>query len=123
MAKAIRLPRRTFWLGMATAVVVMTGADRAGAQEPRVATNASEDAQDNVAGILAALGAPSVAPDTAVIVPSTQRTPSSAPPLAPWVDVQTGTVATRFRYTETTTGAIVHDQQQLSEQFKARLKI
>jgi hypothetical protein len=123
MAKATWLPRRTFWLGMATAVVVMTGADRAGAQEPRVATNAIEDAQDNVASILAALGAPSVAPDTAVIVPSTQRTPSSAPPLARWVDVQTGTVATRFRYTEATTGAIVHDQQQLSEQFKARLKI
>src|SRR5215831_2483276 len=123
MAKATWLHRRTFWLGVATAVVVMTGADRAGAQEPRVATNAIDDAQDNAAGILAALGAPSVAPDTAVIVPSTQRTPSSAPPLARWFDVQTGTVATRFRYTEATTGAIVQNQQQLSEQFKARLKI
>jgi hypothetical protein len=110
------------WLGAATAVVVMT-ADPAIAQEARIASNAIDDAQDNAAALLAAPGAPSVAPDAAVIVPSTQRPPSAAPPLARWIDVQTGTVATRFRYTEATTGAVVQDQQQLSEQFKARVKV
>jgi hypothetical protein len=122
MAKTTWRRRRTVWMGVATAVVVVAGAGRAGAQEPRLAAAAIDDAQDNAAALLTMPGSPSAAADAAVIVPSTQRTPS-APPLARWFEMQTGTVATRFRYTEATTGAVVQNQQQLSEQFKGRLKI
>jgi hypothetical protein len=102
--------------------VALAGAGRAAAQEPRLVA-ANEDIPDNAAGLLIVPGSPSAAADAAVIVPSVQRTPATVPPLARWFDLQTGTVATRFRYTEATTGAVVQDQQQLSEQFKGRLKI
>src|SRR5690242_12136114 len=77
MAKATWRRRGTFWLGMATVAVTMTAVDPVVAQEARVASNALDDAQDSGAGLLTAPGAPSVAPDAAVIVPSTQRTPSA----------------------------------------------
>src|SRR6516164_7365982 len=123
MATATHRRRRTVWTGVLTAIVVLTGAGLAAAQEPRLVAAANDDAQDNAAGLLIAPGSPSAAADTAVIVPSVQRTPAAAPPLARWLDLQTGIVATRFRYTEATTGVVVQDQQQLSEQFKGRLKI
>jgi hypothetical protein len=122
MTHGIWRRRRTFWVGAAAALVIVAGAGRASAQDALTATVAANDAADPAIGALAPVQ-PSGAADTAVIVPTVQRAPSSAPPLARWFDLQTGTVATRFRYTESTAGAIVQNQQQLSEQFKARLKV
>jgi len=121
MAKATWRRRRTLGMGVATAIVLVASAGRAGAQEPRLVAAATDDAPD-AAGFLTAPGAPSAAADAAVIVPSTPRTPAGTPPFARWFEMQTGTVATRFRYTEATTGAVVQNQQQLSEQFKGRVK-
>ena len=123
MATATDRRRQTVCTGVLTAIVVLAGAGRAAAQEPRLVAAANDDAQDNAAGLLIVPGSPSAAADAAVIVPSVQRTPAAAPPLARWLDLQTGIVATRFRYTEASTGVVVQDQQQLSEQFKGRLKI
>ena len=121
MAKATWRRRRTLGMGVATAIVLVASTGRAGAQEPRLVAAATDDAPD-AAGFLTAPGAPSAAADAAVIVPSTPRTPAGTPPFARWFEMQTGTVATRFRYTEATTGAVVQNQQQLSEQFKGRVK-
>jgi hypothetical protein len=123
MAAATGRRRRTVWTGVLTALAVLAGAGRAAAQEPRLVAAADDDAPDNVAGLLIVPGSPAAAADAAVIAPSTQRTPAAAPLLARWFEMQTGTVATRFRYTEATSGVVGQDQQQLSEQFKARLKI
>jgi len=123
MATATGRHRRTVWTGVLTALAVLAGAGRAAAQEPRLVAAADDDAPDNVPGLLIVPGSTAAAADAAVIVPSTQRTPAAAPLLARWFEMQTGTVATRFRYTEATSGVVGQDQQQLSEQFKARFKI
>jgi hypothetical protein len=59
----------------------------------------------------------------AVIVPSIQRPTPLLSPLARWIDLQTGLVRARFKYLETSTGAVTNDQLQHSEQIKGRVKL
>jgi hypothetical protein len=123
MVSEIRKWRRAFVTCAATAVVIVAGCDRATAQE-LVATTAMDDAQENAAGLMPA-SAPAAAPQAgqAVIRPSSQRATPSLPPLARWFDVQTGTMATRFRFTEASSGVVTQQQLQHGEQLKARLKV
>lgn len=125
MASEIRNWRRAFWTCAATAVVIVVGCGRVSAQE-LVATTAMDDAQENAAGLLAAPASASTTAQQAgqaVIVPSSQRARPTLTPLARWIDVQTGTVATRFRFTETSGGVVTQEQLQHSEQIKARVKV
>jgi hypothetical protein len=107
----------------ATAVVVAIAADRVSAQEPRVAAAAMDDVPDLSNVLLPAPTSPAAAPQAAVIVPSSQRSTPKLAPLARWLDVQTGNLSTRFRYTETSTGVVTQEQLQHSEQIKMRVKI
>jgi hypothetical protein len=106
-------------------VVVVAGFDRMAAQELLAAATVMDTTPENAAGLLTASTSAAAAQPAgqAVIVPSSQRVAPSLPPLARWLDVQTGTMATRFRFTETSTGVITQDQLQHGEQIKARVKV
>ena len=116
--------RRSFWLCTATAAIVVAACGRAAAQELRVATAAVDDAQENITELLAGPAAPGAAPQAgqAAIGSSSQRV-TPALPLARWIDVQSGTVSTRFRFNDTSSGAITHEQLQYREELKARVKV
>src|SRR5262245_65861516 len=103
MASDIRRWRRALSMFAATAVVLVLAGPRAAAQNALVADAELDDVQDNVPGFLPppASTAAAAAGRTAVIAPSIQRSKPALPPLARWFDVQTGTMATRFRFTET----------------------
>jgi hypothetical protein len=116
--------RRALWMcAAAAAVVVMAG--RAAAQEPLVAVAGPDDALESLPGLLPPPASNAAAPagQTAVIVPPLQRPKPAATLLGRWVDLQTGTISTRFRFTETSAGVITQQQLQHSEQFKARVKL
>lgn len=122
MANDIRKWRRAFCT-CATAVVIVAGCDRMAAQE-LVATTAMDDALDNAAGLLPAPASAAASQSgQTVIVPSRQRAIPTLTPLARWIDLQTGTMAARFRLTETSSGVVTQNQLQHSEQIKARVKI
>jgi hypothetical protein len=125
MARDIRKRRRTFWTCAATAVVIVAGCDRLAAQDLVAATTATDDLLETAAGLLPAPASAAAAPaGQAVITPtSSQRVAPSLTPLARWIDVQTGTMATRFRFTETSGAVVTQDQLQHSEQIKARVKV
>jgi hypothetical protein len=124
MANDIRNWRRALWTCAATAVVIVAGCDRMAAQE-LVATTAMDDSLDNATGLLPApaSAAASQAGQAVIIPSSSQRATQTLTPLARWVDVQTGTMAARFRFTETSAGVVTQDQLQHSEQIKARVKV
>jgi hypothetical protein len=115
--------RRMLWTCAAAAVAVVAVCDRVIAQESRVA--AVDDAQESTPGLLLApaSAAASQAGQAVIIPSSSQRMAPTLKPLARWIDVQTGTAATRFRFTETSSGVVTQDQQQHSEQIKARVKV
>jgi len=125
MASDIRKWRRSFWTCAATAVVIVAGSGRLAAQDLVAATTAIDDPLENAAGLLPApaSAAASQAGQAVIIPSSSQRVAPSLTPLARWLDVQTGTMATRFRFTETSAGVVTQDQLQHSEQIKARLKV
>ena len=125
MASDIRNWRRAFWTCAATAVVIVAGCGRLAAQDLVAATTAIDDPLENTAGLLPAPASAAASPaGQAVIIPSSsQRVAPALTPLARWVDVQTGTMATRFRFTETSAGVVTQDQLQHSEQIKARVKV
>ena len=55
--------------------------------------------------------------------PATTPTPGPSPAgLSRWIDFQVGTVATRYRYIETSTGAVTNNQLQGQVVFRARFK-
>jgi hypothetical protein len=120
MVSEIRKWRRALVTCTAIAVIIVAGRDRAAAQE-LVATTAMDDTQENAAGLLPA-PAPATAAPQAIQAVIQRATPPVAP-LARWVDVQTGTMATRFRFTETSGGIVTQEQLQHSEQIKARVKV
>jgi len=123
MASDIRNCRRALWACAAIAVVIVASGGRVAAQE-LVATTAMDDTLDSAAGLLPAPASAAAAQaGQAVIIPSSQRVAPALTPLARWVDVQTGTMATRFRFTETSAGVVTQDQLQHSEQIKARVKV
>jgi len=123
MASDIRNCRRALWACAAIAVVIVASGGRVAAQE-LVATTAMDDALDSAAGLLPApASAAASQAGQAVIIPSSQRVAPALTPLARWVDVQTGTMATRFRFTETSAGVVTQEQLQHSEQIKARVKL
>jgi hypothetical protein len=116
--------RRALWMfAAATAVVILAG--RAAAQEPLVAAAGLDEALENVPGLLPAPGANAAAPagQTAVVASPIQRAKPAPSLLGRWLDLQTGTIATRFRFTETSAGVVTQQQLQYGEQFKGRIKL
>jgi hypothetical protein len=113
------------WLRTAAVtLVVLAGWNRAAAQQLQVATTAADDTDQNPLALLAASAAANATPEgQVVIVPSSQRATPMLSPLSRWIDLQTGILRARFKYLETSTGAVTNDQVQHSEQLKGRVKL
>src|SRR5262245_29565856 len=124
MSEIIRRRHRASCICAAATVVALAGSTRVGAQELRVATAAADDAPENPLALLSAPAPVNAAPESqAVIVPSSLRPTPLLSPLSRWLDMQTGLVRARFKYLDTSTGAVTNDQVQHSEQIKGRVKL
>jgi hypothetical protein len=124
MSEIIHRRQRASWLCALATVVALAGWTRVvGAQELRVATAAADDAPENPLALLTPAPVKAAPEGQVVIVPSSQRTTPLLSPLSRWIDMQTGLVRARFKYLETSTGAVTNDQLQHSEQIKGRVKL
>jgi len=125
MLTYIRRRQGASWLRTAvTLVVVLAGWNRAGAQELRVATAAADETDQGPLALRSAATAANAAPEgQVVIVPSSQQLTPMLSSLSRWIDLQTGMLRGRFKYLETSTGAVTNDQLQHSEQIKGRVKL
>lgn len=59
-------------------------------------------------------------PQKPVAVPTASKPASPAPPR--WIDMQTLTISTRYRYVDTSAGVVTNNQAQHNEQLKVRFK-
>ena len=124
MSEIIRRRQQARWFCAVAIVVALAGWTRVGAQELRVANAAADDTPENPLALLVAPAPVNAAPESqAVIVPSSRRPTPLLSPLSRWLDMQTGLVRARFKYLDTSTGAVTNDQVQHSEQIKGRVKL